>query len=447
MDVKTYYKILDYLGVVINNTKFEGHVFAVGGCERDRKLGNNIKDIDLVVDLPNGGIEFAKWLHEEGLTVWTPVVYQHFGTAMFTLKEFPDEELEAVQTRKECYHDMESRKPDTVYGTINDDCTRRDFTVNAFYRNITTCESLDINGKSQEDLENKIIRTCGDPEIIFSEDPLRVLRMVRFAARLEFEIEERTFECAKKYVDRLSIISEERINDEFFKMSYVDEFCKFKRALSLLWDLGAFKYIFPYLGTLGTEGRYDILSKLEKVWDITNYRPLPDRIVAAMLYNDPNAEMEMRMLRCTNDFVNNVMFIIHQAKEFKIEFENEEDYEENEGFIFRKYANRARGSTTLQSILMIGEPIIRDYFFVTPILKLNCLNAFEELQQENGKFYSYKLPVDGNEIMREANIPPCSKVKEYHDRLLNFAFANPDHCEKEDIMNYLKYIVKEDYER
>ena len=118
MDKKVYENILSYLKDTIAGSKFENHVFSVGGCERDKRLCREIKDIDLVVDLPHGGIDFANWLSSKELTKGSVVVYENFGTAMFRLKEYPEEEIEVVQTRKECYHDAESRNPETSYGTI-----------------------------------------------------------------------------------------------------------------------------------------------------------------------------------------------------------------------------------------------------------------------------------------------------------------------------------------
>ena len=159
MTKETYLIVIDTLGSFIVGTPFEGHVYSVGGCERDRLMGREIKDIDLVCDLPNGGIELAKNLEKRGLTKGSVVTYEHFGTAMFHLKIFPDIELEAVQTRSECYHNMESRNPDTAFGTIHDDCMRRDFTINTIYRNVNTGEILDLTGKGIEDIKNKILRS------------------------------------------------------------------------------------------------------------------------------------------------------------------------------------------------------------------------------------------------------------------------------------------------
>ena len=135
MNKQKYNQVIDILKKIIANTKWDYHVFSVGGCCRDYLSDREIKDIDLVVDLPNGGIEFAEWLQNKGLIKGSVVTYPHYGTAMFHLKEVPGIELEVVQTRMESYRNMETRNPDTAYGTIDDDCTRRDFTYNSKYHN------------------------------------------------------------------------------------------------------------------------------------------------------------------------------------------------------------------------------------------------------------------------------------------------------------------------
>ena len=115
MDTKTYMAIKDCLRIIIQGSEFENNLFAVGGCCRDEILGNNIKDLDLVVSLENGGIKFAEWLEKNNFTKGTVVTYPRYGTAMFRLKDFPNEELEVVQTRTEIYT-SDSRKPDTTFG-------------------------------------------------------------------------------------------------------------------------------------------------------------------------------------------------------------------------------------------------------------------------------------------------------------------------------------------
>ena len=240
---KTYNAIIAYIKDIIKDTIFENNVFSVGGCERDFIIGGKIKDVDLVIkSIPNGGVKFSMFLYENNYLCYEPVIYEHFGTAAFRLKQYPHIELEAVQTRKECYRDMESRNPETAFGTIMDDCHRRDFTVNAIYRNISTGEVLDLNGNSFKDIENGIIRTCGDPNVIFSEDPLRILRAIRFKYRLDYQYDTETLNGMFKYTDRLSIISQERITNEFSKILCGNNAVE---AIDEMRNLDMLKYVFP----------------------------------------------------------------------------------------------------------------------------------------------------------------------------------------------------------
>lgn len=158
MTKKEYFDVLLALKKIITGTEWEGHLFVVGGACRDFLMGYPIKDIDLVVDLPNGGIEFANWLCQNHYLVYEPVTYPTYGTAMFKLLEFPELELEIVETRKEQYKDKESRNPDVVYGSLAEDCRRRDLTINAIYYDVTNEKIIDLVG-GQEDIRKKIIRS------------------------------------------------------------------------------------------------------------------------------------------------------------------------------------------------------------------------------------------------------------------------------------------------
>ena len=100
-----FYKIVLYLKDLINGTKFEGKTYVVGGAVRDLYMDKEIKDIDIVVEFPSGGIEFANWMEENGHTHGSVVTYPTYGTAMFHLKECPEVQIECVQTRKEQYKD------------------------------------------------------------------------------------------------------------------------------------------------------------------------------------------------------------------------------------------------------------------------------------------------------------------------------------------------------
>jgi poly(A) polymerase len=212
MKKELYISITERLRELIRGTEFEGHVLSVGGCVRDDIMGLEIKDIDLAVTLPDGGIQLAEWLERNGHTSGHVVTYPTYHTAMFRLKDFPDEELEAVQTRKEKYNDHSSRNPVTAFGSIEEDCMRRDLTINALYRDISTGEIIDITSHGTDDIRHHIIRTPTDPDLTYDDDPLRILRCIRFASRYGWTIEPDTWAGMLRNVQRLDIISRERIH-------------------------------------------------------------------------------------------------------------------------------------------------------------------------------------------------------------------------------------------
>ena len=188
--------------------------YAVGGYVRDIFLSRKSKDIDVVV--VGSGIETARALCKKLGRHAHISVFKNFGTAQV---KYGDKEIEFVGARKESYsHD--SRKPVVEDGTLEDDQNRRDFTINA----MAVCLNKDRFGDlvdpfgGQYDLEDKLIRTPLDPDITFSDDPLRMMRCIRFASQLNFYIEDETFEALERNKERINIISKERISDELNKI-------------------------------------------------------------------------------------------------------------------------------------------------------------------------------------------------------------------------------------
>ncbi|MCK5050366.1 MAG: HD domain-containing protein [Candidatus Cloacimonetes bacterium] len=197
----------------IRGTEFENNTFIAGGFVRDKVMGKESNDLDIVVSLPDGGIELAKLLHKKGLSS-RPVIFQQFGTAQIIISGY---KIEFVMARKESYSDK-SRKPDVVRGTITEDIYRRDFTVNSLIMNVMNGEIRDITGKGIADIKAKIIRATSQPNIIFEEDPLRMLRAVRFAVQLNFSIDNQTMNGIIANVQMLKHISRERVRDELIKI-------------------------------------------------------------------------------------------------------------------------------------------------------------------------------------------------------------------------------------
>ena len=185
--------------------------FAIGGFVRDLILDRPCKDIDIVVE--GSGIELAT-ATAESLSAGKVSVFRNFGTAMF---KSGDLEVEFVGARKESYQ-RGSRKPIVEDGTIEDDQNRRDFTINALALNADGFGELVDPFGGLQDMENRTIRTPLDPEVTYSDDPLRMLRAVRFASQLGFVIEKESIEAISRNAERLNIISAERIHVELNKI-------------------------------------------------------------------------------------------------------------------------------------------------------------------------------------------------------------------------------------
>ena len=203
----------EVFGIVSKAAEEEGvRAFVIGGFVRDAFLGRPSKDIDIVVE--GSGIALAKRV---GKIVGSKVaVYSNFGTAMLHYKGV---EVEFVGARKESY-DRNSRKPVVEDGTLEEDQQRRDFTVNALALSLQRADygSLVDPFGGIRDLHNGLLRTPLDPDTTYSDDPLRMIRAIRFATQLSFTIVPESFEAIKRNKERLDILSLERINEELNKI-------------------------------------------------------------------------------------------------------------------------------------------------------------------------------------------------------------------------------------
>lgn len=217
--------------------------YVIGGYVRDILLKRESHDIDIVT--VGSGIALAKKVASKISGKKDVKFYGHFGTAMINVG---GHEIEFVGARKESYN-PDSRKPVCENGTLEDDQNRRDFTINALAISLnedTFGELVDpFNGIA--DLENKIIRTPLDPDVTYSDDPLRMMRAIRFATQLHFKIEDESFESIRRNVQRIKIISMERVTEEMNKMlmSSVPSI-----GFKLLDKCGLLPVIFPQMAAL-----------------------------------------------------------------------------------------------------------------------------------------------------------------------------------------------------
>ncbi|MBN1184783.1 MAG: HD domain-containing protein [Bacteroidales bacterium] len=212
MKEKLKNKVFDVISEVLHEEGLKGYV--VGGFVRDLLLKRECKDIDVVV--LGSGIEVAEKTASKLKGASKVSVFKNFGTAMFKYK---DMEVEFVGARKESYR-KNSRKPVVENGTLEDDQNRRDFTINALAISLNSEDYGNLSDpfNGLDDLENKIIRTPLDSNKTFSDDPLRMLRAIRFATQLDFTIAPDTFTGIKENAERINIISQERIVDELTKI-------------------------------------------------------------------------------------------------------------------------------------------------------------------------------------------------------------------------------------
>jgi poly(A) polymerase len=229
--------------------------YLVGGFVRDRILQRSSKDIDIVC--VGSGIEFAKKLASLLSPKPTVQFYENFGTAAINYQGL---EIELVGARRESYRN-DSRKPLVENGSLEDDLSRRDFTINALAVSLNEGnygEVIDLfNGL--EDIKNKVIRTPLDPQITFSDDPLRMMRAIRFATQLHFIIQPDTLKAIQEQPNRIKIISQERIITELQKIM---QSIKPSIGYKLLFETELLAIIFPELNAMsGIEIKNDISHK------------------------------------------------------------------------------------------------------------------------------------------------------------------------------------------
>ena len=321
---------------------------------------------------------------------------------------------------------------------------------------------LDLTDRGYSDIKNHIIRTTSEPDVIFLDDPLRILRVCRFSSRYGWKIEKETFEGMKRNVDRLSIITKERIQDEFNKMLVCD---KPVMALNLIKDIGAMTYVI-----LELEETYDMGQNkyhFGTVWEHTlkvveNTKNDLVLRMAALLHDigkiktrtiDENGNVHfykheivssemcntiLRRLKYSNDFIKTVQILVKNHMRTK-NFGDNCTHMKDKTLRKMQYELGDNMMKCLELIDADNKAHAPEYCMPNQVE--NIKKRLEKFKEDGTSMENYKSPVNGNDVMEVLGIEPCAKVKECLDWLMKFAFVNPK-ITKEELLNNIKQFKK-----
>ena len=418
--------------------KLSQEAYVVGGYVRDIFLNRTSSDIDFVT--VGSGIKLAQAVAEATGKAGKVTVYENYGTAQLKLKNL---ELEFVGARKESYR-RESRNPVVEDGTLHDDQCRRDFTINAMAISLNKASFGNLldpfNGLL--DLHNKIIRTPLDPDITFSDDPLRMMRAIRFATQLDFTIFPETFEAIRRNASRIKIITKERINDELNKIMM-------SRRPSIGWKLldesGLLVLIFPQLAALkgidAVDGRGHKDNFAHTLQVLDNISEVSDNLWlrwAALLHDigKPRTKRFDEKLGWTfhnHNFIGEKM-IPRLFKEMKLPLNDKMKYVAKlVGLHMRPQQIGEEGVTDsavrrmlfeagddTDDLMLLAEA---DITSKNPVKVKRILENFRYVRQrlaeveESDRIRNFQPPVNGLEIMQTFGIEPSNIIGEIKERI------------------------------
>ena len=442
--------------------------YVIGGFVRDLFLERHSKDVDFVT--VGGGIELAErvaeLMAERSGRRPKLAVYANYGTVQL---RHGDMELEFVGARKESYH-RESRNPIVEDGTLDDDRMRRDFTINA----MATCVNADRFGElvdplgGLDDLHRRTIRTPLDPDVTFSDDPLRMMRAIRFATQLHFFIAPDTFEAIKRNKDRINIITKERINDELGKIIRSD---KPSTGFKLLDMSGLLEIIFPELAALKgvetQEGRGhkdnflhtlqvldNVAAKSDDEWlrwaalmhDIA--KPVVKRYDKKLGWTFHNhnfigEKMIPRVFRKMKLPLNEKMKFVAKMVGLHMRPQSVADAGVSDSGVRRLITD---AGDDLESLMTLCEADITSKI---PEKVRRQLEGFARLRRRMDEinaaddYRNWKNPVNGNEIMERYGIPGCPLLADLKEGIKEAIFDGKIPNDHDAAIAYLDVLAKE----
>lgn len=452
-------KAEEYLKNIIKGTKFENRVLAAGGFVRDELMGKPSKDLDIVIDLPDGGIEFSNWItqkmgnYKEGSN---PVTFKNYGTAKFNLKgivfdgiDLSDVEIEAVMPRSEVYSNN-SRKPAVAQSSLEGDAFRRDLTANSLFKNISTGEILDFTGKGKEDLKKGVVRTPLDPDITFSDDPLRMLRVVRFYAKYGWEVPFKIIKSLKANASKLDNISAERKMEELNKMLLTNSPAK---AIKMLKITGLLNYLIPeFKSAVGmTQNKHHKQDVFQHTLDVlSKTKPeLKNRLIS--LFHDVGKVATKTVTPTGVHFYNHEEVGSDMTDKIMTRLKYPRELIDAVKLGVR---NHMRLKNAGDSGLELSDKAIRKFkvevgseleHILDVIHADNCChseassmpnqidNIRKRLTALDITEEKPKLPLNGNDLMKEFGIKPGPKIKELLNLVLDAWYENPNISREEAI--------------
>ena len=271
MTIEEFKGVIDFLRSAIKNTEYENHVYLVGGCVRDYLMGDTIADIDIAIDIPNGGYKFSTWLtqRENCWSPFNPTQIGRLGTYRFLLtnnKALKHVVFDCVQTRRNPSFAVPEGSPvANNLGTILEDGVLRDLTINSLYLDISALQIVDLNG-GVKDITNNILRLPNIASIVLKDDPLRMMRIIRFSSKYGWEIDKDTWMGILKYHSLIKDVSVERFREELNQILLSP--CPSYGLKKLLYSGMLFDMI-PQLYSLNHVGKNLGLKFVENQWKHT----------------------------------------------------------------------------------------------------------------------------------------------------------------------------------
>lgn len=444
-------------------TENELEAYVIGGFVRDLILDRPSKDIDIVV--VGNGMDLAKACAEK-LRVKKVSYFKNFGTAQFRYKDL---EVEFVGARKESYN-RDSRKPIVEDGTLADDQNRRDFTINALALSLHADNFGDIIDPFDGliDLENGLIKTPLEPDTTFSDDPLRMMRAIRFATQLDFKIEHACLESIARNADRLKIISQERIMDELNKiiLSKIPS-----RGFKLLFSTKLLHEFFPEMVALyGVDNRkgkthkdnfYHTLEVLDNISENTDDLWLRWAAIMHDIAKPPTKRFHKTAGWTFHGHEDMGARMVPKIfKRMKLPLDAKMKYVQKLVRLHLRPISLVKGYVTdsaVRRLLSEANDDVDDLMTLCNAditsknelkvkkFKKNFDTVLQKLRdvEEKDRIRNFQPPVDGDEIMKTFNIAPCSEVgtikKQIKEAILDGEIQN----NHEEAFEYMLKIANE----